>query len=70
MWVVRKTIRVKVLLQFKVDSDDTQTLVTAEGRRGLWKVNEFIGTILLEFENIFSIFYITITTSVKIVRFG
>ena len=40
----------------KVDSDNTQTLVTARDRGGLWKVNELIATIFLECEKIFRSF--------------
>ena len=32
-----------ILLQCKVDSGDTEILVTARDRGGLWKVNEFVG---------------------------
>ena len=39
-----------------LDSEDTQTLVTAQDRGGLWKVNEFVGTIFLECEKIFRFF--------------
>ena len=40
-------------IAIKVDSDDTQILVTARDKGGLWKVNEFAGTIFLECEKIF-----------------
>ena len=43
-------------IAIKVDSDDTQILVTARDKGGLWKVNEFAGTIFLECEKIFQSF--------------
>ena len=47
---------VSILLQYEIDSNDTQTSVTAGDRGGLWKVVGFVGTIFLEYEKIFRSF--------------
>ena len=54
-----------ILKAFKVDSDDTQTLVIARDRGGLWRVNKNMQNLFLKSECIFR--SKTVQFSVKIV---
>ena len=40
----------------KIDSDDTQTLTNAKDQGGLWRVNESVQNIFIEYEKIFRSF--------------
>ena len=42
-----------MLLCCKIDSDDTQTLINAKDQGGLWRVNETVQNISIEYEKIF-----------------
>ena len=45
-----------ILLCCKIDFDDTQTLINAKDRGGLWRVNEAVQNIFIECEKIFCSF--------------
>ena len=45
-----------ILLCCKIDSDDTQALINTKDRGGLWRVNETVQNIFIEFEKIFRSF--------------
>ena len=45
-----------ILLCCKIDSDDTQRRIKAKDRGGLWRVNETVQNIFIEYEKIFPSF--------------
>ena len=47
---------VSILLCCKIGSDDTQTLINAKDRGGLWRVNETVQNIFIKCEKIFRCF--------------
>ena len=42
-----------ILLNFKVDTDEAQTLINAKDREGLWRINIFIQNMFIDCEKVF-----------------